>query len=93
MQPVWVALADEDFEDWIYASLETLGFSDTAPFSADSNGKTMLRSLLRPRKYVKPVWQPRLTARMDLSLACSRSPSLGRLLMYFDEMVALLTDA
>lgn len=83
--PVKVALAEATFEDWLYASIETLGISDQ-PFVAGRSGLGQIVSSLRPKKYVKPTWQPRLAAHVDLALAASRSPSLRRALERFDEL-------
>lgn len=83
-KPVRVALADRDFESWIFASAETLDL-DLA-FHENSNAQAEIKSALRPAKYVKPTWQPRLAHRMDLTLAGQRSPSLARAIARFDEL-------
>lgn len=87
--PVNVALADHDFEDWIYASAETLSLPDLV-FEPDRRGVTVIKAALRPSAYTKPVWQPRLTSRMDAQLAAGRSDSLRRMLQRFDELVGLV---
>ena len=79
--PVAVAVAEPDYEGWLYASAETLGLD--LEYDATKNGKTMIRKALAPTKYVKPTWQPRLTARMDIDVARSRSRSLDRALIKF----------
>lgn len=84
-KPVFVALADHDYEDWIYASVETLQLGDIA-YDPSKRGVTTLQKVLRPTKYVKPVWQPRLTSRIDINMAASRSPSLKRMLARFDQL-------
>lgn len=58
--------------------------------TADAEG--LIRSALGAVKYVKPVWQPRLAARVDLELAASRSPSLRRLLAKLDSLRPLVGD-
>lgn len=82
--PVLVALADRDFEDWLYASAETLDLG--LEYEATSRGKGAIEGSLKPRKYVKPTWQPRLAHRLDLALAASRSASLARMLHRFDDL-------
>lgn len=87
-KPVVIALADQDFESWLYASAETLDLG--LAFQDASNGQASIKRALKPRKYVKPTWQPRLTARVDLELAASRNESLTRALLRFDELCLLL---
>jgi hypothetical protein len=77
--PVVVALAERDYEDWLFGSIETLELGVDAHVPG-RNGGNAIRAALYPRAYIKPTWQPRLTARMDLTLASARSPSLRRLL-------------
>lgn len=89
--PVKVALADRDFEDWIYASAETLQF-ETLSYSPHVHGQRAIKDAIRPAAYAKPVWQPRLTSRMDLALAASRSVSLSRMLQRFDELLHYLPE-
>lgn len=83
--PVRVSLAEHDFEDWLFASAETLKLD--LQFEKGTRGMTAIRSAV-PGKYVKPTWQPRLAARMDLPVATGRSSSLARALARFDELVA-----
>jgi hypothetical protein len=90
--PVVVALAERDYEDWIYASVETLGLGDEA-WESGVNGGAAIARLLSPKSYIKPTWQPRLTGRMDLQVARSRSASLGRLLDRFDSLCLELEAA
>ena len=66
--PVAVCLADRYWEDWLHASIETLQLGDLK-YSEASRGSSIIVNALRPRKYVKPTWQPRLTARVDITLA------------------------
>lgn len=90
--PVRVALADQDFEDWLYASAETLDLGLDG-YSASRRGQHALKSALRPASYTKPVWQPRLAHRMDVVLARSRSTSLARCLDRFDDLRGHLPPA
>ena len=84
--PVVVALAECCFEDWLYASAETLEL-DGLEYDEGKNGLSEIRAALHPKKYVKPVWQPRLTGRMDMELAASRSPSFARLLARLESLL------
>lgn len=88
-KPVYVALADRDFESWLYASAETLDLG--LAYDCDVAGQSAIKAALKPQKYVKPTWQPRLANRMDLTVAAQRSPSLARALARFDQLVELLT--
>jgi hypothetical protein len=85
-KPVLVALAERNFEDWLYASAETLELG--VEFDANKSGLGQVIQALRPTKYVKPTWQPRLASRMDVRLAMSRQASLARMLTRFEEMRA-----
>lgn len=85
--PVLVALAERDYEDWLYCSVETIGLGD-AEWERGRNGGAEIKRLLAPKAYVKPTWQPKLTARLDLDLAAGRSVSLQRLLDRFDVLRA-----
>jgi hypothetical protein len=84
--PVVIALAEPNFEGWIVASAESLGIDglDFAPTTAPAR---LLEAAL-PGKYVKPVYQPKLAARIDLNLATSRSQSLRRTLDRVDRLIA-----
>jgi hypothetical protein len=88
--PVVVAIAERDYEDWLYASIETLELDEPESYLPGARGKAALQRGLAPGKYVKPTHQPRLTSRVDLDLAASRSPSLARLLAKFDELRQLI---
>lgn len=88
--PVVIAIAERDFEDWLYASAETL-FESPMQYEPARRGKSAIPEAMAPAKYVKPTHQPRLTARMDLGLAESRSASLRRLFNKFDLLRADLT--
>ena len=87
--PVVVVLAEPNFEQWLYASVETLGLD--AGYDEGRSGSSSIVAALKPVKYVKPTWQPRLTHRMDLSIAASRDKSLARALERFDGLRTLLT--
>jgi hypothetical protein len=86
--PISVCLADRCWEDWLYASIETLEIAPDLRYSAENRGAGFIKNSLRPAKYVKPTWQPRLTARMDIPRAKSRNPSLSRMLERFDLLLA-----
>jgi hypothetical protein len=87
---VFVAIAERDYEDWLYASIETLQLGENLVHESTKRGLTALADALAPRKYIKPTWQPRLTSRMDLALARRRSASLDRLIAKFDQLRALV---
>lgn len=84
--PVVVALAVVEYEDWLYASAETLELPGLT-YQPARAGQMAIAEALKPRKYVKPTWQPRLTARMDIDLAVTRSGSLERALRKFDALL------
>jgi len=84
--PVELCLADRHWEDWLYASAETLQIDG---FNYEEGRRKSIAAALKPIKYVKPTWQPRLTARMDIHLAADRSPSLSRMLRKFDDLSQL----
>ena len=92
-QPVVFALAGRDYEDWLYASAETLNIGDL-PYRSGARGLNEIKKALKEQQtsYSKPLWQPRLTDRMDISLARSRNLSLSRMLNRFDGLVSLLDD-
>ena len=77
---VVVVLAERTFEDWIYSSCETLeiGLGSYIPGKRGANAINTAVSQMGS-KYVKPIWQPRLTNRIDLDLVMQRSPSFRRL--------------
>lgn len=87
-KPVRIALADRDFESWIYASAESLDLN--LEYAENVAGQGAIKAALKPQKYVKPTWQPRLASRMDLPVAIGRSPSLARAIERFDELRGLL---
>lgn len=90
--PVKIALADRDYEDWLYASAETLDIG-LDQYHPGERGQHAIKAALKPESYTKPVWQPRLTARMDLDVARGRAPSFDRMLARFDELRAALPPA
>lgn len=63
-QPVVVAAAQHNFEDWIFASAESLDLG--LVYSAEASGIAEIKRARKPLAYVKPVQQPKLTSRMDL---------------------------
>lgn len=85
-RPVAIALADPTFEAWLCASAETLGL-DGLEYDPTRDPGGALKEALKPRKYVKPTWQPRLAARMDIRLAAGRDGSLDRALRKFDGLL------
>jgi hypothetical protein len=89
--PVTVCLADPKYEAWLVASAETLQLPGLAPNDGRDPG-TAIKTALQPSKYVKPTWQPRLTARMDIRLACGRDASLARTLERFMGLVRLCSS-
>jgi hypothetical protein len=86
--PVRLALAEVDYEDWIFASAETLELGGLT-YDPARRGKNAIADSLKV-KYVKPTWQPRLTSRMDIATASRRSASLDRALRRFDELLGEL---
>lgn len=84
-KPVVVCLADDKFESWLYASAESLELG--LEYDPVRDGQKAIKEALRPTKYVKPTWQPRLAYRLDFGLAVPRSLSLRRTLERFDVLV------
>jgi hypothetical protein len=86
--PVRVCVAIQMFENWIAASAESV-FGLAEPLvDAEGKGATgLIRDALHPTKYVKTVYQARLTSRIDHSVASARCPSLARLFRCVDELV------
>jgi hypothetical protein len=74
-KPLFVCLADPKFEAWLIASAETLEL-DHLTYDSSRDPAALVRGAL-PGKYIKPTWQPRLTARMDIGLAAGRNESLA----------------
>jgi hypothetical protein len=89
--PVRVCVAIRSFENWIAASADSVfeNVSDEMLLQ-DTEGKGALGLIKQhlPVKYVKTVYQARLTARIDHSIAGGRCPSLARLFRCVDELVA-----
>lgn len=89
--PVRVAVAVRQFENWIAAVPEAV-FGDESGLEPldDPEGQgavAIIKQGLRPRAYNKPVYQPKLTSRMDLESAAHRCPSLRRLFRCVDELL------
>jgi hypothetical protein len=76
-KPTAVCLADEKYEDWLIASAETLGLENLT-YKPGRGAISLLIDALKPAKYIKPTWQPRLTHALELDLAVERSQSLRR---------------
>lgn len=88
--PIRACLAVREFENWLLASSETLAPALEAP-REDYEGvaaEHLVAAWKAPRKYIKPIHQPALAARMDLDLVAGRCPSFARLLRCVDELVA-----
>jgi hypothetical protein len=88
--PILVAVAERDYEDWLYSSAETLQI-ESLQFRNSKRGLKEIQSAMDV-KYRKSVWQSRLTARIDFKLTRARSSSFDRLLKRFDLLVDSLTD-
>lgn len=73
--PVLLAIAERNFEDWIYASAETT--LDGMVFQPGTSGLTAIKA---GGKYTKSVDQANLAARINIELAASRSKSFARLI-------------
>jgi|ADGO01.1.fsa_nt_gi hypothetical protein len=86
--PVAVCLADCSYEDWLYASCETLDIG-LPSYDPSVRGTAAIKQALRPGKYVKPTWQPRLTTKLDPDLVNRRNVSFRRML----EKLKVLTEA
>lgn len=91
-QPFVVACAERDYEDWLYASVETLELGEIV-YNEGTRGALAIEEAVKHltgRSYTKPIWQPRLTHRMDIPLARSRSPSLDKMLSEFDGLMTAI---
>jgi len=86
--PVAVCLAEPMYEGWLVASAETLQLEGLT-FAQVRNPEAAIRNALGVN-YIKPTWQPRLTARIDFNLAIPRSPSLRRTLERLDSLMEAL---
>lgn len=86
--PTKIVLAEECYEDWLYASIETLKLGEREHIAGRRGIIEIKQAILAAHqsKYVKPVWQPRLTKLMDLEIARARSSSLNRLLVAIDQL-------
>ena len=86
-KPVAVCLAEPKYEGWLVASAETMELTSLT-YSTTRDPGALIVEALRPAKYVKPTWQPRLSERLDFDLACGRASSLKRTLEKFDGLTA-----
>lgn len=77
--PIVVALAENCFESWLVASAASLKLPGLTASNGKSNPVAAIQLRLADRKYSKPVWQPRLAARVDVDVAKRGSSSFGRL--------------
>ena len=87
--PVSVCVAEVDFEDWLYGSIETLALGVT-DFDPTARGKAEIVRSLRPEAYSRTVWQPKLASRVDATSSRSRNRSLDRALTRLDQLVGSL---
>jgi len=90
VQPFIVSLAVRDYEGWLYASIESLELGEIT-YLQGVRGLSVIKDAVKElsgESYTKPIWQPRLTQRMNISLARSRNPSLDRMLQGFDTLAA-----
>jgi hypothetical protein len=86
--PARVCLSVPKYEEWIVASAKTIGRPELA-YDSTKGPEFLIRSSM-DAKYVKPTFQPRFTARIDIELAVTRSRSLERSLARFDELRSLI---
>jgi hypothetical protein len=82
-----VVLARREFEAWLLASLESMRGHRGIPLDAEPidepeaiRGAKERLGRLMGRRYLERTDQPGLTARIDVALARSRSPSFDKLL-------------
>ncbi len=88
---VAVGIAVREFENWIVASSETVANVTLNLQDWEGSGAVaVIRDWRAPRKYVKPLHQAGLTAKIDPQLARERCPALDHLLREFDELIAHL---
>lgn len=88
--PVRASLAVRAFENWLLASPETLAVEPQqalADYEAVA-ATPRVAAWCAPRKYIKPIQQPALAARMDLQRSSERCRSFARFLRCVDELVA-----
>lgn len=88
-KPVEIVVIERTFEDWLYASIETLDYLKIEPYQLGIRGIKYIQNNFHG-SYVKPVFQPKLTHRMDLAIARSRIVSLDRALNKFDFLLTRL---
>lgn len=92
--PVRACLAVREFENWLLASHETLAPDPMDPLDDYERvaAEWRVAEWRAPRKYVKPIHQPALAAKMDLGLVAARCPSFARLTRCIDELVIAIRD-
>lgn len=90
-KPVVIALAVRTYEDWLFSSIETLDIGEVE-YKSDAKGIRQIEAALKGigESYSKPLWQPRLTHKMEISRARERSSCLARMLDRFDSLVELI---
>ncbi|TSD10689.1 DUF4276 family protein [Curtobacterium sp. KBS0715] len=86
--PVLLALAERNFEDWIYASAETT-LDAGMTYTPGANGLAQIKA---SQRYTKSVDQAKLASRIDFALAASRSQSFARLVARFESTRKTLVD-
>ncbi|SDS30047.1 hypothetical protein [Agrococcus carbonis] len=87
--PVTLAIAEKNFEDWIYASCETTIHED-AVYEVGANGLSRIRA---HRDYTKSVDQATLAANIEIHVAAGRNGSFKRLIERFDAIATTVTVA
>lgn len=86
--PVSPCLAVREFENWIVASAETVAGVELPLEECEGRGaEATIRQWRAPAKYVKPLHQAGLAARIDLDRARARCPSLDRTLRDFESLL------
>jgi hypothetical protein len=86
-KPVIVVLADPLYESWLVASAESMSLEKLSYNGAKSDPEGAIRIALGNRKYAKPVWQPRLTERLEPARVVRRSHSFARFVQRLDGLV------
>lgn len=78
-------IANVEYETWFIAAAESLHEELDLPAEIPGNpeahrlGKGWIKQRIKRHKYSEPIDQPRLTAKMDLRLCRTRSPSFDKL--------------
>ena len=87
--PVKICIAIRNIENWIVASAETtLDGAEPLDDPEGAGAVATVKEFLKPKAYSKPIYQPRLTERIDFDLARGRSPSFDRFLRTLDDMAS-----